>query len=476
MFFPPGTFLTDETISVPNGVTLRGASRQNCILRGFGDPSQASRKAWFHRATPPTAVVRMYDNTEIESLTVEGATWKGQGSHSLVEAIPNEITFPAGGKVHDVTVVDCCLRANEEDPRSRRPLYRSAFYCNPDAYRIKVLSNEIFGGLGWGTGGSAGQAVRVEIIGNKIHGGGLSDVVTIGGGFSQSLIDDNKLVDTPGRICVGMGWHNYFRFNEIHQAFRSTWENAEEIYLVHGGVESSKTIGFATGGSADTLSDKRQDWKPDFYYDATVMVISGRGFGQYRRVIANTKDTLTLQKPWNVEPDATTEYLVSPLFTENAFFANLNNTPCRLSFWLDCVANVVEMQRDDHAKGMDMVASDDSKVDENGVARNLSKFFPTYYNMFARSWLDGSAIWVSNSGGKTDNAHRGYSSFGNFIVGNRIRQPHEHRTGFYHQVPRARRGDQRQWWHRPGCHVPHNRLEQLSGVHLYRNRRGPDGT
>ena len=439
VFFPPGTYLTDETLSVPSGVALRGANRQTCILQGFGNPSQATRKAWFHRATPPTAIVRLHSNTDLESLTVQGATWKGQGSHSPVEAVPNEITFPTGGEVRNITIVNCCIRAEEEDPRSRRPLYRSAFYSNPAARRIKLLSNEIFGGLGWGTGGSPGQAYRIEIIGNTIHGGGLSDVVTIGGGFSQSLIDDNQLIDTPGRICVGMGWHNYFRFNEIHQAFRSTWENAEEVYLVHGGVRS-KTISFATDGSVNTLSDTRQNWKPNFYHDATVLIISGRGFGQYRRVIGNTKDTLTLETPWNVEPDATTEYLVSALFTENAFFANLNDTPCRMSFWLDSIANLVEMHRDDHAKGADIVGEDRSIVDENGVARDLTRFFPVYYNMFSKGWMDGTALWLTNTGCTADNAHRGYSNFGNIMVGNRIRQPHTCRTGFHHHVPRATPG------------------------------------
>ncbi len=437
--FSPGTYVTDETLSVPSGVKLCGANRQTCILQGIGDPMQATRKAWFHRATPPTAIVRLHSDTDLESLTVQGATWKGQGSHSPVEAVPNEISFPTGGEVRNVTVVNCCIRAEEEDPRSRRPLYRSAFYSNPAAYRIKILNNEIYGGLGWGTGGSPGQAVRVEIIGNTIHGGGLSDVVTIGGGFSQSLIDDNQLIDTPGRICVGMGWHNYFRFNEIHQAFRSTWENAEEVYLVHGGVRS-KTISFATGSSAGTLTDTRQNWKPDFYHDATVLIISGRGFGQYRRVIGNTNDTLTLETVWNVKPDTTTEYLVSALFTENAFFANLNDTPCRMSFWLDSIANVVEMHRDDHAKGADIVGEDRSRIDENGLGRDLTRFFPVYYNMFVNSWMDGTALWLTNSGSTADNAHRGVSNFGTFMVGNRIRQPHTCRTGFLHHVPRATPG------------------------------------
>ena len=179
--------------------------------------------------------------------------------------------------------------------------------------------------------GGVGQAVRTDLIGNTFHGGAVSDVVTIGGSFSQSLIDANTLTDTPGRITLGRGRYNYVRFNEIHQAFRSTWENAEVIYLVHSRGEAPKTVSFATGGSASALVDSNQNWKPGFPRDATVLLISGHGFGQYRRVTDNTRTTLTVEKPWNVVPDATTEYVVAPQFVENAFFANLNNTPCRMS-------------------------------------------------------------------------------------------------------------------------------------------------
>lgn len=429
VFFPPGTYLTDSTLVVPSTVRLRGANRDTSIIQGTGDPATANRVGWFHSLKPPTAVVRLRSNTGLESLTVEGATWQGVGGYGLVEAVPDEMPFPVGGEVRNVTVGNCRLRALEEDGLSRRPLYLCAFHAGPGAQRVKLLNNEIFGSAGFGIGG-VGPAVRTEIIGNAFHGGAVSDVVTINGSFSQSLIDANILTDTPGRICLGMGRHNYIRFNEIHQAFRGTWENAEEIYLVHGGVEAGKTVSFATGGSATTLADTRQHWKPSCHRDATVLVISGRGLGQYRRVADNTTDTLTVDNPWSVAPDATTEYVVAPQFVENAFFANLNNTPCRMSLWLDCIANQVEMQRDDHAKGIDLWGEDASAVDEKGVGKGLSKFFPAWYNTFENCWMDGSALWLGTPGAHANNAHVGYPNFGNYVVRNRIRSPHSYRTGF----------------------------------------------
>jgi len=434
VFFVPGTYLTDETIRVPSEVTLRGANRENCVLKGFGEALQASRMVWNLPLAPPTAVVRLRDTTKIESLTIQGATWKGEGGYALVDAVPGEMVFPEGGLVQDVSIVDCRLQANDEDPRSRRPLYRSAFHIGPLSRHVKLLSNEIFGSV------NCRKSTRAEIIDNTFHGGATSDVVTLSGKLSQSLIDDNRLTDTPGRICLGMGWHNYIRYNEIHQAFRSTWENAEELYLVHGGVRQGKTIGFATRGTAKSLVDTRQHWQPGFHQNSAVLIISGRGFGQYRRVIDNSVDTLKLERPWNVEPDATTEYVVSRMFIENAFFANLNNTPGRLSLWLDCVANVVEMHRDDHAKGMDLWGEDGSQVDENGVGKDLTRFYPAYYNMFSRNWMDGSALWLGTPGAKTNNAHRGYPNFGNIVTGNRIRQAHTYRTGFNWSKPHVTAG------------------------------------
>jgi prepilin-type processing-associated H-X9-DG protein len=353
--------------------------------------------------------------------------------------VPNELSFPVGGEVSNVTVVDCRLRALEEDASSRRPLYLAAFHAGPGARRVKLLNNDIYGSAAWGIGG-VGPAVRAEIISNTFHGGAVNDVVTLNGSFSQTLIDANILTDTPGRIVLGMGRHNYIRFNEVHQASRGTWENAEEIYLVHGGVEASKTVSTATGGSAATLTDTKQNWKPGFHREATVLIISGRGFGQYRRVAENSATTLTVDQPWNVAPDASSEYLVAPQFVENAFFANLNNTPCRMSLWLDCIANQVEMHRDDHAKGTDLWGEDASAVDEKGIGRGLSKFFPAWYNTFVNCWMDGTALWLGTPGAHANNAHVGYPNFGNYVVRNRLRSPHSYRTGFDFVRPQAEAG------------------------------------
>jgi hypothetical protein len=159
------------------------------------------------------------------------------------------------------------------------------------------------------------------------------------------------------------------------------------------------------------------------------LITAGTGFGQYRRVVDNDQTTLTLDKPWLVIPDSSSEYVVGQMQAENVFFANLNNTPCRLSLWLDCVNNIVDKHRDVFAGGVDVWGQDRSDTSKEGEDQLLHRFHPSYYNMFFDCWLDGSPVRMV-SGAKPSNAYKGVPLFGTYVAKNRIRQSYIRRTGF----------------------------------------------
>jgi len=427
--FPPGTYLTDETIRVPAGVTLRGAGRDNTVIRGFGfTPHSGRPKPWYAPSPVAAAMFSLSDRTGLESLGVEGAVSKGIGDGVLIQIDPAE----KGQVVERVTVADCRLRALAEDILTRRHLYRAAIGFGSTRY-LRLLNNDIYGSLNFG------RAYRADIIRNKFRGGTGGDVCSIHGWAADSLLDSNLFVETPGRVCFYPLRHCYIRYNEVHQAFRGTWANAEEIFLVHGSWgRLQRTIGFASDADGTTLVDEKQKWKPDMYAGCTVLIISGRGFGQYRQVAGNTADTLTLACPWRVVPDKTSEYVVTHIYVENAFFANLNNTPCRLSLWLDCIGNVVEMHRDVFAKGIDLWGGDDSRKGSTDRWHGRERFYPAYYNRIVDGWMDGTFVSLVSMADPA-NVHFGVGMFGNVIAGNRIRSPHMARTGFPHH-PRAAGG------------------------------------
>ena len=144
--------------------------------------------------------------------------------------------------------------------------------------------------------------------------------------------------------------------------------------------------------------------------------------------MSNTADTLTVDRPWRVPPDATSEYVVAPMFVDNVWFANLNNTPGRMSLWLDCVGNVVRMHRDEFAGGIDVWGGDSSDSAKAADPKRPG-FYPAYYNLIENCWLDGSMVHVF-SDVKAANTHVGPALFGNYVVGNNIREAHRKRTGF----------------------------------------------
>jgi hypothetical protein len=413
-FLPPGTYRVRHTLTVPAGVTLRGASRDAAVIEGFADRPVARNAR---------AVIDLRDAATLAALTVRGAVAEGPRGGAMITLTPRADDAP----VDDVSILNCRLIAQEEDDRAENDLYWNCLWFR-HARRLKIVNNDIRGSIFFHRGD------RMEVIRNTFRGGTFSIVVSIHGWVFDSLLDANRFIDTPGRVCFYPRRHSYIRFNEVHHAGRATWANAGEVYLVHGQYAGGKTVGRPTAAGGRRLTDRSQSWAPGRLKDAVVLVTAGRGFGQYRTVSDNTTDTLILDRPWRVDPDAGSEYVVGPLYLENAFRANLNNTPMILSLWLDCVANVVERHRDVFSSGLTLWSRDGSWRDEDGAARDVNHFSPSYYNMVVNGWMDGSQVSLS-IGARADNVNAGPGMFGNYFVHNKIRSPHLRRVAHSHAWP-----------------------------------------
>jgi hypothetical protein len=406
---------------------------QNTVLEGFGhEPARGK----------PAAVLALTDGTGLEKLTVRGAVSEGLRPHTdttrsdvSTDAMIRLMPQDPGGVVEDVRILGCRLRALEEATDGRDTWYLKCIHVGEDARgrcrNFRLNNNEIHGSLFFWRG------ERMQIIRNRRHESTPTILVAIHGWATDSILDGNIFTDTPGRICFYPERHCCIRYNEVHGAPKGSWSNAEEIFLVHGshddyfwdGQSHYRTVSTATGGSQDALRDAAQNWDGDSEIGSVVLITAGRGMGQYRTVTSNDADTLTVDRPWRVEPDATSEYVLGSMYLENAFYANVNDTPMRMSLWYDCVGNIVDRHRDEFAKGIDLWGADQSVRKEDGPVERGTRFLPSYYNMVLRCWMDGTFahLHASASG---DNAHRGAPMFGNYLVENRVRQPHMHRTGF----------------------------------------------
>lgn len=134
----------------------------------------------------------------------------------------------------------------------------------------------------------------------------------------------------------------------------------------------------------------------------------------------NTADTLTLDRPWRVLPDATSEYVVGQFFAENHWYGNQNNTPGRTSLWYEQIGNVISHQRDVFAGGLDIWGSDltdrTKSADPNAPAKPETRRVAVSHTLVTDKQVSytGRGISVSDTARKT------------FLLGNefeRVAQP-----------------------------------------------------
>lgn len=420
VFFPPGKYRTDTTLSVPSGVTLRGASRDLTLIEGFGVlPSNLKSTALIHAASHST----------LESLSFQGFTVKGPPEHwdALITASPNK----RQEALEDFTLQNCRLYGEDSRSFNTRSMYRHVLRL-PFFEGAGVLNNEMWGSVSLGDLSHPGY--RLEFIGNTIHGGGNGGNVSFEAfGLFNSVVDGTQLRDAAARFLIDARRHCAIRFNEVHDDSRAIWENAEETFLVHGAL--ARSAGCRISATFWTLKDGTKQWLPSQWRDAEVVILAGCGFGQHRAVKDNTSDTLLLDSPWRVAPDDTSEYVVGEFFVGNSWYANLNDTPGRTSLWFDCIENVIEKHRDVFSGGIDacgaILPGPDRKADLNSSLKQEygPLFMPAWYNIVHDSWLDGTFVklWT---GDVPQSAFHGPPQFANFIVANHIRESYMARTGF----------------------------------------------
>lgn len=72
------------------------------------------------------------------------------------------------------------------------------------------------------------------------------------------------------------------------------------------------TVDNATSATSTTITDTGEAWLPNEYSGQVVVLTSGTGSGQTRRVVSNTTDTLTVSPAWSTTPDTTTDFKIDP--------------------------------------------------------------------------------------------------------------------------------------------------------------------
>lgn len=66
--------------------------------------------------------------------------------------------------------------------------------------------------------------------------------------------------------------------------------------------------GEVSSATKDSLTDKTRSWVTNVYAGMYVWISRGKGEGQIRTILKNTKTRVTIDKPWDTRPDDTSQY------------------------------------------------------------------------------------------------------------------------------------------------------------------------
>lgn len=100
---------------------------------------------------------------------------------------------------------------------------------------------------------------------------------------------------------------NYIANNHTQGVFGSPTGNEGEGLLWQGAARLIYSQ--ATSADAQSLTDTTASYT-NTYIDRTVLILSGKGIGQLRKITGHTGNTLTLDRPWDVVPGPGSAYTV----------------------------------------------------------------------------------------------------------------------------------------------------------------------
>lgn len=133
----------------------------------------------------------------------------------------------------------------------------------------------------------------------------------------MKIIDINGIEREVQSVAPDPGYPGFVRVEfKRHHEWMSFAEfsdkNPKLVNLIKDSAPLPQdVVSVVSGATKNTLTDAKADWQKNVYLGMTVWISRGLGEGQKRTVIKNTKITLTLDRPWEIKPDSTSQYVIT---------------------------------------------------------------------------------------------------------------------------------------------------------------------
>lgn len=319
---PPGRYPLRGTLEIPPGVSLVGAGPGNTVIEvqdgqpfvgGF--PMRADLDGVARDLQAPlrgsayAPMVWLRDQSTLSNVTLEAGPGVGMGI--MVAACP--------GTARDIRIERCRIRCGQTQ-RGQMPATGVVVAGDTERFVLRDCSLEGHDGLTFLSAANVSALVARNDIRCVPHGRYTGLTLR---GLTDSVVIDNRLADGAPNLRIGLdssrGQHEVgngqrvplasfartvFAGNQLlggeQPAVLAPWPGARAEVFWQGQPKS--------GDEATLTVDGEPFWTG--ISDSYVVVTAGRGVGQYRRVVSNTTNTVTVSPAWDVAPDAGSQIVI----------------------------------------------------------------------------------------------------------------------------------------------------------------------
>jgi hypothetical protein len=417
----PGTYNISSSLIVPPMTGLKGSGSGNCILRGVGTEPTVPGESRLSRAATPAAVVQLGSRASLLDLTITGQTLKGAGDGNVQIRESRWQDAVTGASIRNCRIAG----QDNEIPPSYGMYLRlgpvGGVRCGSEVDDLEICDCRFEQcGIGLGQVARRARIVRCDAMG--IGGGTQIDCY-----FARNRVHGG-IKGMLASIWPSSSYHNLYALNEVFDVANGREGSDGEEILMHGegGAKFGRRVGMVTAATEFSLTDGAATWTGDEMKGDHVAIISGRGRGQYRLIAGNTRDTVSLDRPWAVTPDSTSSYLAAGMFVENTFLCNTTGSGSWMLFYKGNIGNIVDGHETDRSAGIGVFTNDGSR---EGKPEWDTEYSLGWYNQMRNCILDHASVkflFQTDEG----NARRAPTQMGNKVIGCTFRDSLPNHNGF----------------------------------------------
>ncbi len=334
VYLPPGTYNTGTTtILMQSNVVMQGASAATTKIT-FGPTSPAG--FFFPGGTQMAGLADLsIQNIDLSSNYLVNL---GTGNAAVSKVFLQRLNWDAGSGKGIIMGGDRIVIANCNFTQAINYQNGTPLTGGQGPIYLQATSNLQFRAntIAWATAQNAMQNLVNAIIENNVFTRSASDYI-IAGPAELSWNNAGRPVQLGDRLQRVMGRQlainfaknivvNHNTFTTSDGVLKYNWNDGETVQNEAGGSHVAEDVGTVTAANASSITDNSKctgtcAWNFTQGY-SMVVVVSGAGAGQWRHITAQSGNTFTVDKPFDVIPAAGDHFTISYPAYENALIIN----------------------------------------------------------------------------------------------------------------------------------------------------------